>query len=351
MSASDDDLLTRLRQAKLTGLVRSRFARDLPDEGSAEAGPFRSGATFVLGDRAFVLIDDAQPTSLGGALVWFARQEANELHVLVDGEDGVAEVLARQALCFASPPHIWKVADRALEPVIAAGPPAAPGSIPSGAEALMSMFDDAGIDVVVEHGVVKGEVLGLEVARIVVSGEDPTGTRAGADPDAGLCTLEIGVGRFDREIAAMMHADQSHARTLGNAVELVRRYRYTGAERHPLRDLVPERWVRALVMADPSLVGAATLAPCDTTIDPPNLRARQPAAAIGIDDAGNPVVVVCSAGVDVDLVPLAADTRAWLDPGARLVLAVAVRDLPRVIGDVAAMLAQPADVVVLAPLF
>ena len=347
MSAMNEDLLTQLRQAKLTGLVRAGFGVALPEGASGRTGSFRSGATLLDGPRAFVLIDDAQTTSLGGALVWFARQDASELHVLVDGEPGVAEVLARQAACFAAPPQIWRVRDRALESVEAANPPALPAPLPTGSGELLEMLDAAGVDIVVEHGIVKGEVLGLEVARIVASPGD-----ASSDPgDDRGCTLEVGVGRFDREVGAMMHADLPGEENLANAVELVRRHRHVGAERHPLRDLVPERWVRSMVLADPSLVGAATLAPCDTTIEPPNLRARQPAAAIGIDDSGRSVIVVCSAGVDVDLVPLAADTRAWLDPDALLVLAVAVKGLPSVICDVAAMLDRPADVVELAPLF
>ena len=40
----------------------------------------------------------------------------------------------------------------------------------------------------------------------------------------------------------------------------------------------------------------------------------------GVDADGGEVVVVCSVGVDLDLVPYASDARATDDPGARLVL-------------------------------
>ena len=43
-------------------------------------------------------------------------------------------------------------------------------------------------------------------------------------------------------------------------------------------------------------------------------------SALGEDADGRPVVVTCSYGVDLDLVPGAADDRAMHAPGARLVL-------------------------------
>jgi hypothetical protein len=52
-----------------------------------------------------------------------------------------------------------------------------------------------------------------------------------------------------------------------------------------------------------------------------NLTERDIAVAVG-----EGVVVVCTVGISVDLVPAAADARAALDPGARLILAVPARD-------------------------
>ena len=62
--------------------------------------------------------------------------------------------------------------------------------------------------------------------------------------------------------------------------------------------------------------------------------------------SGAPVVVVCSAGIDLDLVPFAADARdALAEPDTRLLLAVPEGDDHPVTRELAARLAVPAEVV------
>jgi hypothetical protein len=85
------------------------------------------------------------------------------------------------------------------------------------------------------------------------------------------------------------------------------------------------------------------------TTAPTGLKDVHPAAAVGIDADGGPVVVVCSTGVDLALVPLAADTRAWLDPTARLVLALPARDHHSATVTLMGLLSDPAELVDLAP--
>lgn len=332
MSALSDQRLGELRQAKLRALVRARF--EILD---SLTDTFRDGATLLGADGAFVLIESATEASLGGALVWFTRNERPVLHVIVDASSEVAAVLARQAQWWAPPVTLWRLEGTAMVEVHAAPPPGPPTAAPSGAEALVEMLDAEGLDVVVDHGVIRGEVLGLEVARITDGAQGPV--------------LEVGVGRFDREISSMLHSGVPTADALHRAAELVRAHRRRDAPRHPLRDLVPERWVRALVLADPSMVDATTLAPCDMTVEPLNLRVRQPAAAVGMDPTGHGVVVVCSAGFDLDVVALAADTRQWHDPDARLVVAVAASGPLSILEDLATLLRRPATLVRLDPLF
>jgi hypothetical protein len=55
--------------------------------------------------------------------------------------------------------------------------------------------------------------------------------------------------------------------------------------------------------------------------------------------------VACSVGVDLDLVPAAADARLLHRPAARLVLVVPERDALPVTRDLASMLATPAELV------
>jgi hypothetical protein len=159
--------------------------------------------------------------------------------------------------------------------------------------------------------------------------------------------LEVGVGRFDREAHALLSADKPTNETLREVVALVRRYRSDDGDAHPLKLLAASRWLRSRILPDPSIVGADHLAPLAPTVEPPDLRTPWPAPASGIDSEGRPLVVVCSTGVDLDLVPAAADARlaAFPDGDARLVLAVPSRDVHPVTQALAAALTHPADVI------
>lgn len=300
VSQLPEERLGQLRVAKLVALV------GVDRSTARDAGPLGSGAGLIDADgRAWVLVESATRRSLGGVMTWAVRKAATSLVLVVDAPVEVAGHLAREAAEFALPIEVRRIDGTSAvvaEPTPV--PPTRPAVVPSEDDA--SLLAAADVDVVVEHGVTRAEVLGLEVGRVVE-----------AD---GVARLEVGVGRFDREISAMMFSNVPTADALAKAVEMVRTYRRPGATTHPLRDLVPERWLRHLLVADPSLVGAAELHPVDTTVEPESLRESQPAALAGTAADGRPIVVVCTAGVDLDVVPLAADTRAAIDPDADLVI-------------------------------
>jgi hypothetical protein len=65
---------------------------------------------------------------------------------------------------------------------------------------------------------------------------------------------------------------------------------------------------------------------------------------VGIDLDGRPLVVVCSTGVYLDLVPSAADDRLTHAPDARLLLVVPARDAVPVTTELATRLLDPAEV-------
>ena len=92
-------------------------------------------------------------------------------------------------------------------------------------------------------------------------------------------------------------------------------------------------------------IGVASLRPVPSVVPRTNLKDTGVASAVGLDAAGEPVVVTCSTGVDLDLVPSAADDRAARADGARLLLAVPARDALPLTRDLAARLARPAEVV------
>ena len=112
------------------------------------------------------------------------------------------------------------------------------------------------------------------------------------------------MGKADRELTAMVHGDLTPVDQLARVVEIVRGHRRPGAPRHPLNQLVPDRWLRAVLCRNPALVGLARCAR-PKSAPPANLTERDIAVA-----AGDGVVVACTVGISVDLVPAAADARA-----------------------------------------
>jgi hypothetical protein len=207
-----------------------------------------------------------------------------------------------------------------------AEPPLDPAVVP-----LADAIRAAGAEPVVEHGVLRGEVLGLEVARAVVDERGPM--------------LEVGVGKHDRQAQGMVHGDAPTADTLARAVAMVEGHRRANAPHHPYNRLAPERWLRARAVAEPALVGAAELAPVPSPVEVDDLRKAAPAAAAGVDVKGRPLVAVFSTGVDVDLVPVAVDARIADGRDARLVIVVPQRDDHPYLRSLAQALKDPAEVV------
>lgn len=325
----------------MRALVRDNF----PGEGAdGDVSTFPGGASLRSVDRrrGWVLAQEGATRALGGALAWAQQFGLSSVDLLVDEAEapGASGVLARRAGEFAAPPVVWRVVGRGVEPAVAAPSPSLlpspspspgdPGLTPGDAS-LVAMLEEAGAEPVVEHGVLVGEVLGLEVARVVDG------------------RLEVGVGKHDREAQKLMHPDRPTFEALAAAVEAVRSVRYAGAQPHQMNQLAAERWLRAVVCARPELVGASSLRPVASTVPRGDLRVASPAPALGVDADGEPVVVVCSVGIDVDLVPVAADARLAHAPDARLVLVVPETDAHPVTRSLAAALTRPADVVTVPP--
>ncbi len=193
---------------------------------------------------------------MGPALAWGAARSINgrDLHLVVDRHAGL---LARQAAEFADPPQVWQIEGDSIVAATAVPyiPPLGP---PDAALELVDVLVDQGVEVVVDHGEVIGEVLGLEVARVVVD-------------DDGAARLEVGVGRNDREAFAIIHADQDPVDALASVVRTVSTHRQPGAPAHPLNRLGAPRWLRARLVAQPELVGAVQ----------PGPGARRPASGRG----------------------------------------------------------------------
>jgi hypothetical protein len=274
--------------------------------------------------RGWVLIDDGAARRFGAALAWAWRHGVPELHVVVDGDAGAAGVVARRAAELADPPSIWAVNGRGLsraEPALAEWPTPLPPDL-----RFAELLRSHGAAPAVEYGVLRGEVLGLEVAR-VVDGQ-----------------LEIGVGRHDRAAWAELGRDVEPGQALSEVVTAVRDLRRAGAPMHPANTLARSRWLRAILCARPDLAGAAELDPVAPPLPAADLTDNGAVPCLGVANDGRPLVVVCSTGIDPDVIPTAADSRARYQPQADLVVVVPEGDDHPLTLALAGALARPGTV-------
>jgi hypothetical protein len=329
----------------LAALVRDHWG-DLPDEDPARvAGSLPFGATLREPgtSRGWVLDDEGSVAAFGAAMAWARRQQVRELHVLVDAGASsersidVAGVMARRAEQWASPPQVWTVSGRDVA-VAQPAPIPAPIEPAAAAREWIPTLLRHGAEVVVEHGTITGEILGLEVARVVAT-EASSGWR-----------LAVGVGHVDQDARDEMRPDESIDDALDRVVDLVRHHRAPGRTRHPANTVARERWLRRVLVERPVLVGASELRPVAPPLGRTGLMTPAVAPAVGTDVHGRPLVVVCATGIHLDLVPAAADVRVLCATGgeaasARLVLVVPEVDDYPLTRELARDLAWPADVV------
>ena len=276
------------------------------------------------------------PTALSGSIIWARRQGASRLVVFTS--DGAGD-LARLATYFSLEIEVRKI-DGAMSQAEEPSPLPVILPPPAGVESLLDELRSYGLEVVLENGSWRGELLGLEVARIVLWPQETGGD--------GELHIEVGVGRFDRDASAAMHAGESIDEALTRAVGIVKDQRFPGAGTHALSLMARPRWMRAAAIADPSVIGAEHLAPIETTIVASSVRDTYPAAALGKAVGGSrddSLLAVFSTGASLDLVPLAADTRALIAPDADLRLVVPQGDRMGAIDDLATLLDPPAEMI------
>jgi hypothetical protein len=297
---------------------------------------FAPGAALRHAADAWVLLDQEPARRLGSALAWALRSGAERLHVVASAATGV---LARRAAEFAYPIDVWQLDGRALRPAEAEALASPPAPRPEHV-ALAGLVEEAGAAVVIEHGVVRGEVRGLEVCRVV------------EDAATGAIRLEVGVGPHDREAFALMYGDVPVIDALRGVVDAVTLHRVPGTAQHPLTRLAPERLLRWRLEQDPSPVGASELFPAEPPLPREGLKQVVACSATGTSLDGAPLLVVCSSGVDLDVVPYAADARLAVRGapgvgrgGPRTVLAMPSRDVVPLTVEMAGLLRERVELV------
>jgi hypothetical protein len=316
----DESRRGRLLAMKLAALVRDDGGGDVA------ATPFGRGAAAADGAVGWVLLDERPHAGLGPALAWAVRARVEQLHVVAEAGTGT---LARRSLAFRLPIEISHIDGRNLLPAIAEPLPTSP-EVPAEHDQFRSLMIDAGATPSIEHGVLVGEVRGLEVCRVVT------------DQVTGAARLEVGIGAHDREAFQMLHGDVPSLSALTTVIAAVAPHRQHGADPHPLNRLAQERVLRARLIDDPGVIGADRVEAVASPLARPNLKDPYPCVAVAEID-GVETTLVISAGVDLDLVPFATDARLARGGPTRIV--VPTRDAIPVQSEISALLIEPVLIV------
>lgn len=305
--SADAERRSRLLSIKLRALVRGHLGLESEAEGTPEV--FAPGAALVRDDAVWLLIDGDASRAFGPAVAWSMRHE-RPLHILVERDSGI---VARRAELFDLPVTVWHVDETSLLPAVPEPHPA-PVSAKETHAALMPMITAAGADALVEHGIVVGEVRGLEMCRVV------------DDETTGVARLEVGMGVNDREAFAMVHGEMPTEQAMRTVIDAVARHREPGAMVHPFNQFGAERLHRWNAVQRPESVGFADLAPADPPVRRTNLKDPVPCVALGATLAGDDAVAVFVNGIDLDVVSFAADA-AHMHGRDDIVIAARERDI------------------------
>jgi hypothetical protein len=297
-----------------------------------EVSEFGQAVGLVVDDCAWVLVTGRYERSLGPALMWALRNNATSLKLLLNERAGE---LARIATHFDFAIEVFEL--DAAGVARAAAPKSAEKIEVSVADEMYAEFiKSAGAEVVREHGVISGEVCGLEVCRVVRA------TSASDLDGAGESELEIGVGAHDRETFKLLHGRTATVESLRKVIAEVAARRAVGAQVHPLNQLARERMLRHYVCLSPQLVGAKSLQPAQPPIARTNLKDVVPCCAVGVSLTGEKMVAIFNVGVDPDVVSFGADARGQINASADLVFAMPTRDIVPAVEQIAQMLRRPA---------
>ncbi len=322
--------------AKLGALVRSRWGEAA---GGVVPRPFQGGMVMSNQERCWIYLDPPAHENFGAAMAVGLNAErglpsrdtqAFELHVISEG--GMARALEMASL-FSVPPFVWSVRGRELEPGEPGGSKDAGGKWEAIAiseeteEVITQAISETGAVVCHRDGTLVAEVLGLEVARVVQDGNDTPPY------------LAIGVGKHDRSARQELHGGPPPMSALFEVVKTIARHRRANVASHPANQLCLERWLRAVVVEHPEMVGERSLRPVEHPLLPVRLGERCPALAM----AEGPVLYAFSVGVDVEAPIRAALAAKEVDSKAQLVFVLPEGDDVPVLKESVARLRGPVE--------
>jgi len=330
MSTNDSHAL-RLAGVRLRTLISTQAA-DVEIQ-PQQVVEFGSAVGVVSQNIAWVLLTSRHEHGLGPAMIWALRNSATELKIFTEQH---ASDLARRASFFNFKIAIYETSASAaavMGAALALPLAVAVKTISAADESFTDFIRSSGAEITREHGVLAGEVCGLEVCRVV---------HETADSQIAESRLEIGVGTHDRETFQLLHGRTATIESLRKVVDEVASKRVAGANPHPLNQLGRERLLRHLICASPDLVNAVSLETVSPAMPRANLKDKIPCCAKGVLSDGRVVVVIFSIGVDTDVISFGADARHAIDEKADLIFVSPQRDIIPAITQLADLLHDPA---------
>ncbi|NCG41190.1 MAG: hypothetical protein GWP30_09415 [Actinobacteria bacterium] len=323
--ALDTDRRRQLHALKLKSLAETYLGISLSDLNGTEDGAIgiKRHDNCVT---AVILAEERCSRAVGVAMAAATQAKADVIHIFAKEE---ASSLASAAELFRTSSTVWELNDR-VATIAVASDPTSKESTDVDPE-LIAVLEAADLDVVYEHGIVAGEIRGLEVARIESDGEEQR--------------IAVGVGAHDREAFALLHGGMPSGEALLRVTETVRFHRRAGAEPHPLNRLNAERWLRSQLIGSPQKIGATVLSSASPPTARRSLKETIPAVAYGRMAEGNQVVVVCTIGIDLNLIAFGAQARMYTDPEAQLIFVVPERDAHPLLKAMVEKLMVPAELI------
>ena len=287
----DPERCNVLFDVRLGALVARHFGVEHSDQAS-----FPGGAARTVGPTAWIFVDaDAEPG--GRHRAWRGRRQhgIDELHLIVERE---------RRTCWLGEPRCSSIRRRcgAVRHRPRAGARREPvASLDRAADA------DADVDVA-DTSRRRGP---RRRRRVRPRRRGVARARGGARRRR--CRCEVGVGEADRELTAIVHGELSPQDALQRVVAIVRATRRPGAPRHPLNQLVPERWLRWTVCQDPEV---ASVSIGSNRSHSPRASARHARARHRRGDADGHGGRVLGRASTSTSCPSAADARHAIEPDA-----------------------------------
>jgi len=282
------------RRPALIAAALQSLARNHRNIVGAPVVPFPGGAGIHDPAGSFVWLDEQPERLLGAAIALHLRKATSRLDIVVpDIHRELAPAVARRATQWNIPIEVFSLDGKSLT-TVDPQPAAAERDCEFDIDQFRSVISEAGAEVVIEHGVLTGEVAGLEVCRVVYEDE---------------WRLRVGVGSQDREAFQMLHGDAPSLDSLVRVVEFVQTYRQPTADPHPLNRLSPERWMRSTyTSADSRELPSCTQMP--GVLPRGSMSDASPAFAVTQRD-GVTRLLAFTTGTDLGAVVDAADHAEW----------------------------------------